>query len=290
MTDATRVARTRRLHSRRDDPATDRPPVVLVTGASSGFGREIAQAALSAGHVVYGTSRRPEAAHVPFGLLALDVRSDESVQRCVDEVVAREGRIDVLVNNAGFGLSGALEDTSAEEAAWQMDTNVLGVVRMTRAVLPVMRDQGSGRIITISSLAGLTGMAYQPVYAASKHAVEGLMSSLRLELADSPIEACTVAPGDFRTGFTSARTVARDAASRVHADRFARTLAIYERDEEAGPDPSRVGDLVVRLVEARRLRPRYLVGKPSQRWALMAKNYMPASLFEYVTTRIYRLR
>jgi NAD(P)-dependent dehydrogenase (short-subunit alcohol dehydrogenase family) len=223
-------------------------------------------------------------------MLALDVGSDESVQRCVDEVVAREGRVDVLVNNAGAGLSGALEDTSIEEAAWQMDTNLLGVLRMTRAVLPVMRQQGSGRIITISSLAGLTGMAYQPVYAASKHAVEGLMSSLRLELADSPIDACTVAPGDFRTGFTSARTVARGAASGVHADRFARTMAIYERDEEDGPDPGLVGDLVVRVVGARRLRPRYLVGKPSQRWALLTKGFMPASAFEYVTTRIYGLR
>jgi short-subunit dehydrogenase len=104
----------------------------------------------------------------------------------------------VLVNNAGVGLSGALEDTSVEEAAWQMDINVFGVLRMTRAALPLMRSQGSGRVITISSLGGLTGMAYQPLYAASKHAVEGLISSLRLELADSPIDACTVAPATSR--------------------------------------------------------------------------------------------
>lgn len=264
--------------------------VVLVTGASSGFGRAIAEAAHRGGHRVYGTSRRPDGVDSAVPLLSLDVGSEESAHRCVQEVASREGRLDVLVNNAGVGLSGALEDTSIDEAAAQIDTNLLGVMRMTRAALPVMRSQQSGRIITISSLGGLTGMAYQPVYAASKHAVEGLICSLRLELANSPIDACTVAPGDFRTGFTTSRTTARDAYSAIHADRFARTMATYERDEQNGPDPRLVGDLVTRLIDVPRLRPRYLAGKPSQRAALQAKNLMPAALFEHVTTRLYQLR
>ncbi len=289
MTDTTSTATSRQTRrQRRARPGT--PRVVLVTRASSGFGRAIAHAAQQAGHRVYGTSRRPDSRQSSVPMLSLDVGSAESAQRCVDEVLAAEGRLDVLVNNAGFGLSGALEDTSIEEASWQMDTNVFGVLRMKRAALPAMRSQGSGRVITISSLGGLTGMAYQPLYAASKHAVEGMMSSLRLELADSPIDACTVAPGDFQTGFTSSRTVARAAYSDVHAGRFARTMAIYERDERNGPDPSIVGDLVTRLITARRVRPRYLVGKPAQRGALMAKNLMPPSVFEYVTSRMYDLR
>ena len=289
MTDTTTRTDTRpRPRPGRRPPRT--PRVVLVTGASSGFGQAIAHAAQQAGHNVYGTSRRPDRRQSPVPMLPLDVGSEESVQRCVDAVLAAEGRVDVLVNNAGAGLSGALEDTSIEEAAWQMDTNVYGVLRVTRAVLPVMRSQGSGRIITISSLAGLTGMAYQPLYSASKHAVEGLMSSLRLELADSPIDACTVAPGDFRTGFAAARTEARAAHSDVHAERYARTMAHYERDEHDGPDPALLADLVTRLIRTPRIRPRYLVGKPSQRWPLQAKNYLPASVFEYVTTQIYGLR
>jgi NAD(P)-dependent dehydrogenase (short-subunit alcohol dehydrogenase family) len=279
-------ASRRRRSTRR--PGT--PRVVLVTGASSGFGRAIAAAAQQAGHRVYGTSRHPRSTQESLPMLTLDVRSDDSVQRCVDDLLAREGRLDVLVNNAGVGLAGALEDTATDEAVWQMDTNVFGVLRMTRAVLPVMRGQGCGRIITVSSLAGLTGMAYQPVYAASKHAVEGLVSSLRLELADSPIDACTVAPGDFRTGFTSSRVVAAGARSDVHAERFERTMAIYERDEQNGPHPRVVGDLVARLVDAPRLRPRYLVGKPSQRAPLMLKNAMPAEVFEYLMTLVYGLR
>jgi short-subunit dehydrogenase len=205
-------------------------------------------------------------------------------------VIDEAGRLDVLINNAGVGLCGAVEDTSLEEAQWQMDTNFFGPVRMIRAVLPQMRAQGSGRIITISSLAGLAGMPFQPFYSASKYAIEGLNEALRLELSGSGIDATTINPGDFRTGFTDARVFTRQARSGVNAERLERTLAIYERDEQQGPTPNQVAQLAVRLVEQSTLDLRYPAGAWGQRAGIFAKRLMPARMFEWLMKSIYSLK
>lgn len=154
---------------------TSTSPVALVTGASSGIGEASAEALAAAGYTVYGTSRRgAQAGQRAFKLLALDVTSDESVDAAIQELLRLEGRIDLLVNNAGFGVSpAAAEESSIEQAKAILDTNFLGVVRMTRAVVPHMRRQGSGRIINIGSIIGLVPTPYAALYAASKHAVEG---------------------------------------------------------------------------------------------------------------------
>ena len=260
--------------------------VVLVTGGSSGLGRAMVERLTADGHRVYGTSRRPADGS---WLLPLYVTDDASVAACVESVVSDAGRLDVLVSNAGYGIAGAVEDTTLGEARSQLETNFFGAVRVTQAVLPVMRAQGSGRIITVTSFAALQALPYQPFYSASKWALEGFGEALRLELRGSGIDACTVLPGDFRTGFTEQRVLTAESSSPEHGDRLADVLATYERDENAGAHPAKVGALVARLVEAPRLRPRYLVGKPSQRAAVNLKRVLPASVFEWAFRRTYSL-
>jgi NAD(P)-dependent dehydrogenase (short-subunit alcohol dehydrogenase family) len=265
------------------------PKVVLVTGASSGFGRCIARALAGRGHRVYGTSRTPAGDDGPVRMLALDVASDDSVSRCVEALLAAEGRIDVLVNNAGVGLCGSVEDTALDEIRWQMETNFFGAVRMMRAVLPQMRVQRAGRLITISSLGGLVGLPYQPFYSAGKFALEGLNEALRLELVGSGIESTSITPGDFKTGFTAARVFARAARSPSHEKRLERVVSIYERDERSGADPQRVADLVAKLVAAPRVGVRYGAGRWDQRAATFAKRLLPAALFERILAYTYSI-
>lgn len=264
--------------------------VVLVTGASCGFGQMIAENLAARGHQVFGTSRRPLPDMGKVRMLVLDITDDALVSSAIEQLIAEAGRIDVLINNAGVGLCGAVEDTSLAEAQWQMDTNFFGPVRMIRAVLPYMRQQGSGRIITVSSLAGLAGMPFQPFYSASKYAIEGLNEALRLELSGSGIDATTINPGDFKTGFTDARVFTQQARSGRNGRQLEKTLAIYERDEQQGADPVQVAQLAVRLVEQASLDLRYPIGALAQRAGIFAKRLMPARLFEWLMKSTYSLK
>jgi NAD(P)-dependent dehydrogenase (short-subunit alcohol dehydrogenase family) len=159
-------------------------PIALVTGASSGIGEATAERLARAGYKIYGTSKRAaKAGQRPFAMLSLDVTSDESVEAAVAELIRMEGRIDLLVNNAGFGVApGGAEESSLEQARAIFDTNFFGIVRMTRAVVPHMRHQGGGRIINIGSVLGFLPLPYGALYAATKHAVEGYSESLDHEL------------------------------------------------------------------------------------------------------------
>jgi NAD(P)-dependent dehydrogenase (short-subunit alcohol dehydrogenase family) len=275
---------------RRTGGATVKSKIILVTGASSGLGRAMAGHLAAAGHTVFGTSRRPASTAGAVRMLVLDLTDDASVAAAVQAVLTAAGRIDVLINNAGSGLCGAVEDTSLEEARWQMETNFFGPVRMIRAVLPHMRRQGGGRIITVSSLAGLAALPYQPYYSASKFALEGLNEALRLELSGSAIDCTTINPGDFATGFTSARVLAAASDSPAHGARLRRTLAIYERDERGGADPRLVAALAARLVEARRVGVRNTVGNRLQRFGMVLKRLLPATWFEGIMRLTYETR
>src|SRR5436190_11915177 len=174
--------------------------VALVTGASSGIGEAAARELLAAGFTVYGTSRKAVAGEQRGGVtfLPLDVTDDVSVAAAVGEVLARSGHIDVLVNNAGFGVTGAAEESSVEQARALFETNVFGLMRVTRAVLPVMRAQGSGRIINVSSIVGLIPVPFMALYASSKHALEGYSESLDHEVREHGVRVLLVEPG-FRS-------------------------------------------------------------------------------------------
>ncbi len=263
--------------------------IIVVTGASSGFGEQIAKALALAGHRVFGTSRnhKPDADGVR--MVRLDVTDDASVAACIALVMAEAGRIDVLVNNAGIGICGAIEDTSLAEAQAQLDTNFWGAVRLIQGILPIMRNQRSGRIVTIGSLAGHAALPYQAFYSASKFALEGLNEALRLELTGTGIDATIICPGDFRTGFTAARRVAEKAAGSFYAGKMERTVKIYERDELNGADPAQVARLVVTIVRAGKVRVRYSVGKFEQRFGILLKRWLPPEWFELIMQSTYQL-
>jgi short-subunit dehydrogenase len=183
-------------------------PVALVTGASSGIGKETARAFVTAGYEVIGTGRKTSGLTPPAGVtyLDLDVGSDDSATAAVAEVIDRFGRIDILVNNAGIGSAGAVEENSVAQAQSVLNINVLGVIRMTKAVLPHMRAQGGGRVINISSVLGVAPQPFMALYVASKHAIEGYSESLDHEVREHGVRVLIVQPAYTRTSFGPSRT------------------------------------------------------------------------------------
>lgn len=268
----------------------ERAQVVLVTGASSGLGRAISEHLAGQGRRVWGTSR--SSGFAPEGLrgLVLDVDDDASVERGVGELLASEGRIDAVVNNAGFGLAGAVEDTSIDEAKRQMETNFFGVLRVIRAVLPSMRERRRGTIVNIGSLGGRIGLPFQGLYSASKFALEGLSESLRQEVAPWGVRVVLVEPGDFATAITDNRLRAAAAGrGSAYAEAFRATLDVVEREETGGAQPRLAARLVARLLDDPDPGLRHTVGHPSQRLSLLAKGLLPPSWFERLLMSHYGL-
>ncbi len=262
--------------------------MVLVTGASSGLGRATATHLHARGYRVYGTSRRgPDGADVPYPLIALDVTDEASAQAAVERVLRDAGRLDVLVNNAGNGIAGAVEDTPLADAQAQMDANFFGALRMIRAVLPPMRAQSGGTIVNVSSMAGLVGVPYQGMYSASKYALEGLSEALRVEVAPFGVRVVLVEPGDFRTGFTGSRRWVPGGQASVYGEPASRAVAVMAADEQNGADPARVGRLIARIIEHPRPRVRYLVGKPAQVWLMRVLRLLPRGLGLRLLARYY---
>ncbi len=271
-----------------------RPRVVLVTGASSGIGKACAEHLRAKGYRAYGTSRHaPPAAAEGAGLprlIPLDVTSDESVAAAIRLILDREGRLDVVVNNAGFGIAGAVEETTVDAARAQLDTNFFGTVRVCRAALPVMRRQGGGCIVNVSSIAGQVGIPFQAHYSASKFAVEGFTEALRMEAAPFGIRVALVEPGDFRTGFTANRRLTTREDAGAYGERARRAIAVMEHDERRGRTPEVVARLIEHIITRRSPRLRYTVGPVSERLALVLKRFAPARLFEWGIATYYRVR
>lgn len=270
----------------------NRNKVILVTGASSGIGNACATHLAKRGYRVYGTCRTPSTyvkkADEFFEMIGMNVTDDQSVAKAIASVISAAGRIDLVVCNAGMGISGSVEDSGLEAIKLQMDTNFIGVVRVVKALLPAFREAGSGRFIVMSSLAGVIGMPFQAFYSSSKYALEGFIESLRYEVRTFGISACLVEPGDFRTGFTAARQPTLPPAS-PYAQQYQSAMGVQVRDETAGHDPMEVAKLVQRLVEARRVRTRYTVGPLFERFAVIAKRVLPAGAFELFYRKYYKL-
>jgi NAD(P)-dependent dehydrogenase (short-subunit alcohol dehydrogenase family) len=206
----------------------------------------------------------------------------------VQHVIDGVGRIDVLVNNAGMGLAGAVEDTTPEDLVDQLETNLLGPLRLVRAVAPHMRAQGAGRIVQISSLAGRIGVPFQGAYSASKFALEGLSESLALELRPFGVDVVIVQPGDHRSGFGGERRWSEGAReSPIYGERARRAVAAMEESERNGPPPERVARLVARIVATRRPRLRYVCATPLERCGLVAQRLLPGRVFAQVVRAIY---
>lgn len=254
--------------------------VALVTGASSGIGEATAQRLAAAGYKVYGTSRRgAQAGGQSFAMLPLDVTNDASVEAAVTDVMRRDGRIDLLVNNAGFGVApAAAEESSLEQARSIFDTNFFGIVRMTRAVVPHMRAQGSGRIINIGSVLGFLPMPYMALYSATKHAVAGYSESLDHELRTGGIRVLVVEPAYTRTSF-DANALEADAKRDEHREVRAALAKKVEELVATGDDPSVVAAVVLKAASAARPQLRYTAGGLAARLRLL-RRFAPANLVD----------
>lgn len=264
--------------------------VILITGASSGIGKACALYLAQQGHQVYGTSRHLRDSEAGVTMLKMDVTDDISVQTGVERIVAEAGRIDVVVNNAGFGYGGALENTSIEEARATMETNFMGTLRVCRMVLPLMRAKKSGLIVNVSSIGGLMGLPFQGLYSASKYAVEGLTEALRMEVRRFGIQVVLLEPGDIHTSFTANRRSTQETdADLVYREQYLSALAKIEADEKGGPPPQIAALLLARIVNAPRPRARYVVGPFYEKLAILVKRLVPHALFEWIIMQNYGL-
>ena len=240
------------------------------------------------GFKVYGCSRNPNFKPSGYQAVQMDVTDDQSVDRAVAQVIREAGGIDALVNNAGCGLAGAVEDTATAEAQRQMDVNFMGPFRVARAVLPGMRQRQSGVIVNVSSLGGLFGLPFQGFYSASKFAMEGWTESLRFEVKPFGIRVVLVEPGDVKTGFTGSRVrAARAGASSAYQERFSKCMGIVEKEEQKGVAPESIAKLVAKIVEGGAKGPRYTCGAALQRLSAVLKRILPGGLFESIIGSFY---
>lgn len=262
--------------------------VALVTGASSGIGAAAARQLLAAGFAVYGTSRRGGASAAgSFPVLALDVTDELSVRDAVAELLGRAGRIDLLVNNAGIGVTGAAEESSIEQVKALFETNFHGVVRVTNAVLPAMRQQQGGRILNIGSGLGFIPSPFSAYYSATKHALEGYSESLDHEVRGFGIRVAVIEPGATKTSFDTSTTAA-DQPLRAYDTLRQGYLAAYERAKAVADTPDSVAQTIVRAALAERPLLRYPSGRSAQQGAF-ARRFLPRALFDKVLHKQFGL-
>lgn len=263
--------------------------VIFITGVSSGFGLAMAKMLVEKGYTIYGSTRRQTHALPGIHYVTMDVTNDRSVKEAVAEIYQSAGRIDVLINNAGMGIAGPLELCTAEDAMRQMDVNFLGMHRVTKEVLPYMRAQNSGRIVCISSIAGLMGIPFQGMYSASKFAIEGYCQSLRLELKSHHIDVVVVNPGDFATGFTANRKIIDTAEVQQAYPKFQNTLQIIEKEEKNGLNPDVLARKIVSIIDKKNPAFSYTIANPVQKLSVFIKHILPKRWFAALLRDYYKV-
>ena len=267
--------------------------VALVTGASSGIGRETARLLAEQGFIVYGAARRTDKMQdlkqAGIKLLAMDITDDAALVSGVNTIIQAEGRIDALVNNAGYGSYGSLEDTPMSEARYQFDVNIFGMARLTQLVLPHMRKQRSGRIINISSIGGKLGEPHGAWYHATKYAVEGLSDSLRMELKEFGIDVVIIEPGAIITEWAG---IARDhmlkiSGNTAYKDLTLKHAAMFERADKSGSKPVVVAKTIVRAINASRPKTRYATGGGAKA-ILFVRRILSDRMFDRLMLRLMK--
>lgn len=264
---------------------------MLITGASSGIGKTCSEHLAGLGMTVYGASRSLSGGNGgPFRTLRMDVTDDASVRGGVKQIQDQCGRIDVVVNCAGYGIAGAVEETDPDEAMAQFNTNFFGVHRVCRAVLPIMRQQKGGVIINVSSLAGLLAVPFQAFYSASKFAMEGMTEALRMEVRPFGIRVALIEPGDFKSEFPANRVNTTDSIkSEVYRELLERCVGVMREEEKNGKMPLPVARLVERIINDPSPRLRYTVGPFGERLGPKLKSILPYRVYEYLFMKHYKL-
>jgi NAD(P)-dependent dehydrogenase (short-subunit alcohol dehydrogenase family) len=262
--------------------------VAIVTGASAGIGAATARALHAAGYRVFGTYRKPPATRVPgVDYLVLDVTSDESVKAAVAQVLDQAGRIDLLVNNAGVGLIAGAEESSLEQAKSLFEVNLFGLIRVTKAVLPIMRRQASGRIVNISSVMGLIPAPFMALYGASKHAVEGYSESLDHEIRGSGVRVVLVEPAYTRTSFEG-NVYQADQQLEVYQPARSNAEAVMRDAMKVADSPELVASAVVKASTAANPQRRYTAGRAARQISLL-RRFVPAAAFDKSLRKQMRL-
>jgi NAD(P)-dependent dehydrogenase (short-subunit alcohol dehydrogenase family) len=266
--------------------------VILLTGISSGFGKQTARVLAEKGHSVYGTVRRYTFSDTPVHYLTMDLTDYSSIKSAVKTVIEKEGRIDVLINNAGMHTGGPAETLPIENVRLQMDTNFTGMVQITREVLPFMRNQGGGTIINFSSIGGLMGLPFQAYYSASKFAIEGFSEALRMEVHKFKIRIVLINPGDFHTSNSANRRnyLAPTGPDDPYYEQFNKTLKVIEKDEANGWKPEVLAYKIAGIVESRNPRQRYIIGSFEQKLAVWLKTLLPRKIFRLILQNHYGIK
>ncbi len=265
--------------------------VVLVTGGSSGIGRSIGNYLNEKGYRVYGTTRdlRRQGGFKDFRLLELDVRKPETIEKALQVLLEEEGRLDVLINNAGVGITGPIEETPNDAIHNAFDTNFTGPLNMMKAVLPIMRGQGFGKVVNITSIAGKMGLPYRGIYSASKGALDLATEALRLEVKDFGIQVCTLAPGDFKTNIAAGRFHAPLQTDSPYNRPYGATLKMINDHVDQAGDPVLVAKKVYHILQDPSPKIHYKAGSFMQRFSVILKRLLPGKIYERLLRNHYKL-
>ncbi|WP_456442268.1 SDR family oxidoreductase [Psychroserpens sp.] len=264
--------------------------VVLITGGSSGIGKSIGEFLTSKGYDVFGTSRNPERyTESKFKLVALDVSDLVSIEKAINTVVETSGRLDVLINNAGAGITGPIEEIPDEEIKRNFETNLFGPINVIKSVLPQMRRQNSGLIINITSIAGYMGLPYRGIYSASKGALELITEAFRMEIKDFNINMTNLAPGDFATNIAAGRYHAPITIDSPYEIKYGSVLKAIDEDVDKGNDPALVADAVYKIINISNPKIHYKVGAFMQKFSIVLKRVLPDKVYEKLLLNHYKL-
>lgn len=264
--------------------------IVLITGASSGIGKSIGEFLLNKGFVVYGTSRNPSKyKNSLLKLLTLDVSNEDSIKNTVSQIIKNEGRLDVLINNAGKGITGPVEETPLVEIKKAFDTNFFGVINVCNGVLPEMRKQKNGLIINISSIAGYMGLPYRGMYSASKSALSIYSEVLSLEVKQFGVTVVDVAPGDFVTNIAAGRYHTPLFENSNYKEHYEKVLKQIDEEVDTGLKPEIMAKAIYRIIQKKNPRVRYRIGTFMQRYAINIKRLMSDRMYEKLMMKHYKL-
>ena len=264
--------------------------VVLITGGSSGIGKSIGEFLSDKGFTVYGTSRSPERyPDTKIKLVALDVADVLSVEKAIETVATEAGRIDVVINNAGAGITGPIEEIPDEEIKRNFETNLFGPINVIKAVLPTMRKRNSGLIINVTSIAGYMGLPYRGIYSASKGALELITEAFRMELKGFNINMTNVAPGDFATNIAAGRYHAPALDTSPYRETYGATLSMMDEHVDGGSDPKQMAEAIFKIIETKNPKIHYKVGAFMQKFSIVLKRILPDSVYERLLMNHYKL-
>ncbi|MFD1294327.1 SDR family oxidoreductase [Lutibacter holmesii] len=264
--------------------------VVLITGGSSGIGKSVGEFLTDKGFVVYGTSRNPDKIkNHSFPLVALDVNNSATIEAAVAEVISKEGQLDVLINNAGMGITGPIEETPTQEMRKVFDTNLFGAIDVMKAVLPQMRKQQSGLIINVTSIAGYMGLPFRGIYSATKGALEIVTEAIRMEVKNFGVEVTNVAPGDFATNIASGRYHTPVFENSPYKKVYQENLDLMDAHVDSGGDPIEMAKAIYKVINTSKPKIHYKVGDFMQKFSIVLKKILPDKVYEKLLMNHYKL-